>query len=316
VCGSRIYAAPELLAQTGHTHHPTVRLVAADALALDSFSLGLTLRHMLTGVFPGMSVLSYANAQGLWVPLLAGAALAVQRIWRGIRRVCPLHRRRLARGSAHAAAGISALAGAAATGGAAVGIQPAGRSASATAKRLPDKRCFTCVREYRYMDQISLGARNLIAAFAQRDPRQRLSAAEARQHEWMVGSLLPPQSGMPARALLVPESLCWLSRAGRAVAAAVCPQDDAGSAGAAGCQQISTPAALNQARLLPQHDAGRADAGVARSGSADARRAGTGTPAFYCLTPVPIIPVFPVIGGVTIGGGAPPAAAFVSAAAA
>lgn len=296
VCGSRIYAAPELLTQAGHADRPTIRLVAADALALDSFSLGLTLRHMLTGVPPGMSVLSYANGEGLLLPLLAGAAMAVQRIWRGVRSACALGRRRSVKRSVPAQDGIiiAVPAGAGAARSATADGQPAG----ATDKRLPDRRCGACVREYRYVEQVSKPARSLIASLSKRDPRQRLSAAEARRHEWMVGALLPPASGMPARALSVPEGLCLLGRARAAVTGR--PQDADGTAGTAGCEQVATPAGID---LLPQHDAdcrGGARSG-ARSGSADRRRVGTGVPAFCRHAPLPSVPASYALEEIQVG---------------
>jgi serine/threonine protein kinase len=263
-------------------------------LALDSFSLGLTLRHMLTGVPPGMSVLSYAKEQGLLLPLLAGAAVVVQRIWRTICRACIRRRRRSVKRSAPAEEGAAPPAGAAAPPDDAPGVP----AADVKGKHMPNRQCGAYVREYRYLEQASKPARSLVASLTRRDPRQRISAAEARRHEWMVGALLPPASGMPVRALSVPEGLCSLGRTRAADVAR--PQDtivarllDAdGPAGAEGYQQVSTPpAGPDHPGLLPQHDAscqsGVAAKSGARSGSADRRPVSTRSPPFRRRAPLP-----------------------------
>ena len=53
----------ELLRHLGEEDLRSVSLVAAEALALDSFSIGLTLRHLLTGVPPGQVGLDYSRIQ-------------------------------------------------------------------------------------------------------------------------------------------------------------------------------------------------------------------------------------------------------------
>ena len=188
MCGSRIYAAPELLARVGQVDAATVTLIAAEALALDSFSLGMTLRHMLTGVPPNISVLSYANGRGLLVPLLTGAAIVVQRMWRGLVAHCRRRRKAKAKQQDNTAFDPDSPK-----------TQPA---------NLPDKQWGQYTRNFRYLDQISKSARNLMNALSNKDPHARMTADEARKHEWMVDTFHHCYSStIRERSMSVPASL-------------------------------------------------------------------------------------------------------------